>query len=130
MSSTKDLVDELTSNFSKADAPQAPGTSGADEQNEASEAKARKAKTITSAKMLELYQTAVDKKQTYNEFLYEVVATGSYSNTSQAEDRLHRFKSFVRRKYDCELETLRGTPRLPKDRKKVLDTFSCLVKKK
>jgi hypothetical protein len=91
--------------------------------------KRRTNKTVTSAKMMELYQTAVETKMSYSELLFEVKATGSYGSTEQAVDRLHRFKSYVRKKYDCELQALPGTPRLPSNRKALLDNYSCLVKR-
>ena len=91
--------------------------------------KSRKSKVVSSATMMELYESAVKNKMTYNELLFEVKATGSYATTDQAADRLHRFKSYVRRKYDCELQALAGTPRLTSSRAQLMKNYSCLVKR-
>jgi len=88
-----------------------------------------KARVVSSATMMELYEAAVKNKMTYKELLFEVKASGSYASTDQAADRLHRFKSYVRKKYDCELQALAGTPRLTSNRAALMKNYSCLVKR-
>ncbi len=91
--------------------------------------KTKRGTIVSSAQVMDLYEAALKNKMSYNEFIFELKATGSYASTEQAVDRLHRFKSYVRRKYDCELQALSGTPRLTSNRAALMKNYSCLVKR-
>ena len=91
--------------------------------------KSRRSASVSSARVLAMYQAALDEGQSDGDFMMRLKKVGGYSSEKKAAARLHRFKSYLRKKYDVELAALKGTPRLTEDRGTLLASYSALVKR-
>ena len=64
--------------------------------------KSRRSASVSSARVLAMYQAALDEGQSYGDFMMRLKKVGGYSSEKKAAARLHRFKSYLRKKYDVE----------------------------
>lgn len=86
--------------------------------------------TVSSAAALSVYQAAVKDDLTYDEMLKMMIERFGYTPTKDAtarelaQARIHRLNSYLRSNFDGhELETLRGSPYLPKSSRRLRELF-------
>jgi len=88
-----------------------------------------KNKTVSSSKVLELYQDHYSSKKTHDQFLSALARYGDYRSPEQAQERLNRLSHYVSKKHGVSLAPLRSAPRLTHSTGSLLNTFSCLGEK-
>jgi hypothetical protein len=85
-----------------------------------------KNKTVSSTKVLELYNDHFSQNKTHAQLLGALQRTGSYKTTDQAQDRLNRLSHYVSKKHGVKLKPLRSAPRLTHSTGSLMAAFDCL----
>jgi hypothetical protein len=86
--------------------------------------KAARTDAVSSAEVLSLYCGAVKDDLTYDQMLKQMMERFGYPNKELAQARVHRLNSYLRSNFDGhELETLRGSPYLPKSSRRLRELF-------
>ena len=85
---------------------------------------------VSSADVLSLYCAAVKNDLTYDQMLSQMMEKFGYPTKELAQARVHRLNSYLRSNFEGhELETLRGSPYLPKSSRRLRELFGEAISK-